>query len=371
MPNDLDHILSEGQCLGNEQIRRYLEGDPEVQRTVEKHLVDCELCNAAVEGFAAVPAFAAIPEMNKQIHAASSTSASTSWGLVAGIGGGLALVASVLLLLFLKPEDTPTENNAPLVETPVQPAVPPKKQLPKEMAQDQPEQHLPELLSKTIAEQPEVTTNAEEVERMVQGPGPEKVVIKRTTKLPNATSDEEGRVKRPKVWSNVHVAFVHDLVVVDYGKILSAGVNTVEEHQGSLHPRYENKQDRTIITFEPTVYTVPYLDYMDEAMRGFAHGNPASTLAHLKHLLTQHHDDVNALFYSGLCLYHLGKPTEAIEHFDQAIAASINTFYEEARWYKALSLDAKGDNVAAKTLMEEIAEEGGFYAERAQERLGQ
>lgn len=369
MPNDLDHILTEGQCLDNEQIRRYLEGDPEVQRPVEKHLVDCELCNAAVEGFAVVPAFATVDGLNAQVRAKAAAGQGFGWMPIAVVVG-VAVIITAVFIYWPKDEqitaepfvaDVPEINEDQIIPTD-------SMQLQSELEPSQ-EPVVEKLLEKAIAEQPEVTTDTEEALLIVRGPGPEKVLVRRTERVQPSSAATSNGEKRPKVWSNVHVAFVHDLVVVDYGKILSSGVSKIDEHHGGLHPRYENKQDRTIITFEPTTYTIPYLEFLDEAMAGFAQGMPSRSLAQLEYLLSEHQDDVNGLFYSGLCFYHLGQPEKAIQRFDAAINSSINTFYEEAKWYKALSLEMKGDKAAAKKLMEEIEEEGGFYSNRAKKRL--
>ena len=47
-------LFATTQCLSQEQIRDYLKGslNEEARYEVENHLLDCELCSAAVEGFA-------------------------------------------------------------------------------------------------------------------------------------------------------------------------------------------------------------------------------------------------------------------------------------------------------------------------------
>lgn len=374
MPNDLNKILENNpECLSNEALRRYLEGDPEVQRTVENHLVDCELCNSALEGFASIPAFAAVPELNATIRKTASQGSNTSWLTYAGAGlAGAAIVMSIFILTedeLIEQQTKLSSENTAIEETVEDPTT--RKSLTPTFNKaplDQDASIDEMILNQTVAEQPAMTTDASEADMIVRGPGPEKIVIRKTGSI-TPPDEIEDHSKSPKVWSNVHVAFVHDLVVVDYSRILTTGVNTVEERYGSLHPQFENKQDRTIIKFEPRTYNIPYLEFMEDAMSGFASGKPSKTLADLEILLEQHNDDVNGLFYSGLCLYHMDRPDLAINFFDQAIGSSINTFYEEAKWYKSLSLSRTSDNGAAKRLLNEIAEEGGFYAERAKKRL--
>ena len=373
MPNDLNKILENSpECLSNDALRRYLEGDPEVQRTVERHLVDCELCNSAMEGFAAIPVFSSVPELNANIRKIATKGTGTNWIKYAATS--LAGAAIVLSIFILKNEENTAQKNEVFTEETTkgiatEETVVRTKPLPITPDNFDHDPIVNEtILEHTIAEQPRVTTDATEAVMIVRGPGPEKVVIRKTGPL-TSPSKIDGRSKRPKVWSNVHIAYVHDLLIVDYSRIFTSGVNTVEERYGSLHPQFENQQDRTIIKFEPRTYNIPYLEFMEDAMSGFANGKPSKTLIDLEILLEQHNSDVNGLFYSGLCLYHMDRPDRAITFFDKAIGSSINTFYEEAKWYKALSLIRIGNKNDVTILLAEIVKEGGFYAERAQKKI--
>jgi hypothetical protein len=107
---------------------------------------------------------------------------------------------------------------------------------------------------------------------------------------------------------------------------------------------------------------------MDEALSGIVQGDHKRTLNDLRFLLRQYPDDVNALFYAGLCSYSLGLPERAEGYFRRVMAHPVDSFDEEAAWYNALSVMQRSPG-EARPLLEGIATDGGFYADRARQRL--
>jgi tetratricopeptide (TPR) repeat protein len=79
--------------------------------------------------------------------------------------------------------------------------------------------------------------------------------------------------------------------------------------------------------------------------------------------------DVNCRFYSGMCCYYKRNYSEAIKNFDACITDANNAFLPEAEYYKALSLYESGSTEKAVPLFRKIAEEEGFYSEKAKEFL--
>ncbi|MDX9750876.1 MAG: hypothetical protein RBT71_07320 [Flavobacteriales bacterium] len=116
------------------------------------------------------------------------------------------------------------------------------------------------------------------------------------------------------------------------------------------------------------VRTMAYLPFMDAAMARFHAHDHKAALVELLFVLDQYPDDVNALFYAGLCAYNLGAYARAENFLAQAATHRIDTFDEEARWYHALTLEQLGDHAGARQAFARIAAGGGFYAERAGER---
>lgn len=113
-----------------------------------------------------------------------------------------------------------------------------------------------------------------------------------------------------------------------------------------------------------------YLSFMDEAMARFARSDHRGCLEELRFLLRQYPTDVNATFYAGLCAYNLGLYERAETLLGKAAMHGVDVFDEEAAWYHALTLQRLGEHERARERMAHIAQDGGFYAERARELIG-
>ena len=70
-----------------------------------------------------------------------------------------------------------------------------------------------------------------------------------------------------------------------------------------------------------------------------------------------------------LCYFNINKQKKATQHFDRVLNHDFNTFHEEAKWYKAMSLHELGKLSKCITILNEIATENGFYAKKASNML--
>jgi len=110
---------------------------------------------------------------------------------------------------------------------------------------------------------------------------------------------------------------------------------------------------------------IPYHDYINQTVEQFKAANFKQTLNRTQYILTFYPEDINALFYGGLCLYNLNEIDQAIESFQKVIANPFNNFDEEALWYLANAYDLKNDKIKAKELFQMIASQKGYYAKQA------
>ena len=104
-------------------------------------------------------------------------------------------------------------------------------------------------------------------------------------------------------------------------------------------------------------------------MARFGRNEHLGCLDDIRFLLTPYPDDVNALFYAGLCSYNLGLYKRARTFLHRAATHSVDVFDEEATWYHALTLEKLGDQQAAQESFARIAASGGFYAAAASARI--
>ncbi len=165
--------------------------------------------------------------------------------------------------------------------------------------------------------------------------------------------------------SNRQLHYLHDLKLIHPKEIypkgpLLAGV----DHVPASHPdrdsfRAGSREQRTM----------DYLSYMDEALGFFSRNDHKRCVAELRFLLEQYPDDVNALFYSGMSYFHLNDHSMARRQLHRVARHRVDVFQEEAEWYHALVLEKLGETPAARTEYVRIRDAGGFYADRARERL--
>jgi hypothetical protein len=114
--------------------------------------------------------------------------------------------------------------------------------------------------------------------------------------------------------------------------------------------------------------TMRYTDHMDQALGHFSRNDHKACLKMMDFLLEQYPEDVNALFYAGLCSYNLGLYDHARGFLHRAATHPVDSFNEEATWYHALTLERLGERQAAQEAFARIVADGGFYAKRAAER---
>ena len=158
--------------------------------------------------------------------------------------------------------------------------------------------------------------------------------------------------------------FLHDLKLVDPQELYGNDPRMRLTEQ-SVAARYSDRSAQDSVRLE--VITVAYTGFFDKALDRFVHNDDKACLDDLRFLLDQYPDDVNALFYAGLCSYNLGLYERARVFLHRAATHPVDVFDEEAQWYHALTLERLGEKQAAEEAFARIVANGGFYADRAGE----
>jgi hypothetical protein len=161
---------------------------------------------------------------------------------------------------------------------------------------------------------------------------------------------------------SLQLVYLHDLKLI-HPKELYGRSPVVDATATGVDARYSSATDRDQARAQER--RMAYLTFMDEALEKFAHNDHKGCLEELCFVLDQYPDDVNALFYAGLCCYNLGMDKRAEQLLQRAATHTFPVFDEEAEWYHALALQRLGENDAAHQAFQRIAQEKGFYAERA------
>lgn len=163
--------------------------------------------------------------------------------------------------------------------------------------------------------------------------------------------------------------YLNDFKLVDYRSYRSKPeiqskqitLSGTPADEGAIASETENANWKSI--------DVPYHDYINQTVEQFKTGNFKQTLNRTQYILTFYPEDINALFYGGLCFYNLNEIDQAIESFQKVIANPFNNFDEEALWYLANAYDLKNDKVKAKELLQMIVSQKGYYAKQADKML--
>ncbi len=182
------------------------------------------------------------------------------------------------------------------------------------------------------------------------------------------------RMHSPKIrTSNVSFRYIRDLKVVHYGDLYREGIPTeISFETGGTEARYEQAYQPEALRplgMAPESPKKTYAETLESTLAEFVRGDYVKALAGFNRILSTYPDDNNALFYAGLCYYNLGNFAKASEYFKRVEHHYINTFDQEAQWYRALSLERAGEKEKAKALFTEISKREGHYAAQAQEKL--
>ncbi|HRH69249.1 MAG TPA: hypothetical protein PLB89_07075 [Flavobacteriales bacterium] len=161
--------------------------------------------------------------------------------------------------------------------------------------------------------------------------------------------------------------YLHDLKLVHPKELYPMGPNIADDQNVSA--RFTDSQAQH--TGKEEQRMMQYTAFMDDALDKFVQNDHKGCLEELRFLLKQYPDDVNALFYAGLCSYNLGLNARAKEFLHRAATHPVDVFDEEAQWYHALTLERLREIDRAREAFERIAAQGGFYAERAKGKLPQ
>ena len=169
---------------------------------------------------------------------------------------------------------------------------------------------------------------------------------------------------------NSPVLYIYDLKVTDFQKLYFKKMKPYTIVENGLSAAFENTEAyKTYKNENKTVnpYTLDML--LKDALLAFSKGKYKQAHILFEELLNYNKNDVNALFYSGMCQYYRGEYADANSRFNRIFQGENNAFNQEAEWYKALSLQKSGDTKEAIELLLKINKKKGFYADKAGAKL--
>ncbi|HQW04660.1 MAG: hypothetical protein IPH05_02600 [Flavobacteriales bacterium] len=361
MPTRTHDRFTPHGSLTRDQLLAYAEGrlNATEQHQVELHLEADPLLREAMEGLRMPGAAAALAHLAQERPTPKGINAG-SWL----VGGAVAVAIVAVLWWQLNDREEPLAEVGPRVEH--KPASVPSGSteiVPLAFTEIDTATEIAEILrighaaTDRHAQASEATVERIMVERI----GARPITVDQQTETPAADP-------RPAHNMALHWIYLHDLKVADPKDLYAAEPLLISEPE-HVPARFADGQQRTAAMAEQR--QMRYTPFMEEALSKFVRNDHKGCLEDLRFLMGQYPDDVNALFYAGLCCYNLGMNERAKEFLQRAATHPVSLFDEEATWYHALSLERLGDGDQARIEFARIAKAGGYYAERASNHASQ
>ena len=161
--------------------------------------------------------------------------------------------------------------------------------------------------------------------------------------------------------SNHLYGFLNEYKIVDY---------RVDNRKNKTHFTIPDRHNESVINnYSDSKSEIPYMDFLAEALNKFDAENYQAALYDFRTILSQYPNDMNALFYAGLCHYHTNNQEKCIAVMDRVLNAKINTFDQDASWYQAMSYKSIQDIEQTRILLTKISQSNSYYGVMANDEL--
>jgi|GEM_PF-1195332 len=388
-----------------EEIKLYQERRLSPCRTHEIELLAEEnpMLGDALEGYAALPLFAAVPGVTaavgqqataSSVHsiagakgiASIAKSASSLWHLnswvigVSVIGVSVAVVATVAIIdNGNDSSDINTTNNPALLST-EKSAETETSLNTAEYAKEANEQKINTDRKTTLAEN-KVHENGTAL--MASGPPsasgeeqeeyfelPTSIESNYIGEIENSASiaEESGLKLNNSALVAVGIIRIKKYKVADYTQLRKATwdkFNLEEVGLSANYSDYSNKEAEKTTD----VIQIPYLKYIEQCITAYDNEEYKTSITGFLSVLGQYPDDVNAQFYGAMSYFNHDQPVLALALFEKAEKNAISTFREEIQFYKAKCLKMLNRTEESSALFKSIVAKNGFYKAQAQKEL--
>ena len=350
-------IMENKSTISRKQIDQYLSSSESDKRVLEGQLND-NFEEDALDGWIGSGLTTdKLTPMDRAFNRKTKTNSSL-WRTLIG-GGILVILTSLLFFLYNPSENHPTiEQNKTTTLF--------KEKLTKEIAQMVALPKTEQITQKEVLKDQSQQKIASE---KAPNEGNEDVFFdeKILAPIPIEITSKVAEVAKQRFAAEI---YLHSFKSIDYRKyrnrpeieqpelIMLSGTDASQENKGA---KQAGGQTQTT--------AIPYIDYLNKSLSYLNKSNWKQGLMRFNTILAAYPDDVNALFYGGLCYYNLQEYNKACVAFSTCLQLNYSNFNEEAQWYLALSKKSDGKIDDAKKLFEQMLLQNGYYAKQAAEEL--
>lgn len=188
------------------------------------------------------------------------------------------------------------------------------------------------------------------------------------TPLPIIQIDQEKQtlIDRRQIAKEIYFS---ELKLIDYSHYINTlEVNTEQLTLTGTPANMENEDSKPFdATYENI--SIPYDRYLKKSIQLFEKNQFKKSLTRFEKILETYPEDINAHFYTGMCLINFGKLDAAISSFEKCLSSNYSNFDEEANWMIATCYEMSGNVKKANSSYQEIVLAGGFYKKQAEAKL--
>ena len=367
-------VFIDSNCLSLDQLKLYHEDKltAKEKHGVENHLLDCELCSNALLGFALIPVTATdVADVNKRID--TLTGAHQPSFIDPKFFIGIAAVVMISVSCFFvyrsfNPNQTIVADNDPMKnknELFVS-GQPPENTIVLDKKNEDVKKLIATLPPDVLPVKVEIVhPNEAFTMEMLEMKSPDLIITDKSNSL------DMDNVKVPVLMIGIDT-FILDLKITDYDKYYFVNMDKLKQVSHNTDPVFENDKERDngsgVYKLQEWEVTTTK-QVLRSALLKFNSQDYENAIKLFNTLVKHNADDVNALFYGGVSYYNTGNSEKALDYLTRVMTSNNGSFYEEAKWYKALTYLKKRDADGARKLFSEIVANNGFYKEQAKEKL--
>ena len=388
-------IFSDTPCLPEEVLMRYARGELSVseQHEAEKHLVDCELCSDALEGFLLLKNTQSITTIRETISLKYSTPEKNNSRKFWLAAASIALLLSLGITTWYFTSNKEPGKEIALLETL------PEQQIPPELknADPQPEASpIPPAENKLEAPAKEQRNNfskANSISGAVHSVVKKELITKdKQTLSSDDAAPSESRVETPSPEMIKHTVQVpiaenppmQDVVVNTTSESfsLASGADVVQNKEGDNYKPIDLKNSETVAVRSTSkkskdlaaerlsgVNPQSQDDKLSEGKKLFSQKKYTEATAFFSTKLNDPSTREESVFYLGKCFYFRSMSDSAIGRFNESKTSPNQAIHDESEWYLALCHLQNNDREKAKLLLQKLANGKGKFRSQAKEKL--